>query len=57
MAGKTMYGPAFKYGVIVYDDYRNHNDHLVPDQTLTPSIDLNYNNREVFKTYLECLHP
>ncbi|MEO5976182.1 MAG: hypothetical protein ABIS36_20385 [Chryseolinea sp.] len=54
MGGKTIDGPAFVYGMIVYDDYNTKNEYLVPyDRTLTRSIDLNYDNREWFKTYFE----
>ncbi|MBL0740393.1 hypothetical protein [Chryseolinea lacunae] len=54
MGGKTVEGPAYIYGMIVYDDYATKSEYLVPyDRTLTRSIELNYDNREWFKTYFE----
>jgi len=54
MAGKTIDGPAFIYGMIVYDDYTTRNEYLIPyDRTLTRSIELNFDDREWFKTYFE----
>ena len=54
MGARTIDGPAYVYGMIVYDDYNTKKEYLVPyDRTLTRSIDLNFDNREWFKTYFE----
>lgn len=54
MAARTIDGPAYIYGMIVYDDYNTKNEYLIPyDRTLTRSIDLNFDDREWFRTYFE----